>query len=575
MTVFLLLFHGIGTLFPWTDDGDDDSIFIRFFGGALLYSTFVNLVQIFIPAGIFIPIALLLLLCLHRPWRESVKSAARRIRSIPLLWKVTLAVFIAYITALSVQHVSHYDHYNYHGQLIRWLKEYRLVPGLANIHHRFGFNNAFMTVSSTQLVPRANDFYSLNGLLFIMSMVWLFKSLSSTRDAFHMVAISGTMVLYFAFSKDYLDNASPDFHVCCFLTVLVHYLLSRPHEKHDTTFILLSIVSLPTLKISLLPFSLIMFVYFLWRHFDRIRPLHWVIPVVVSTVWVSRNSILSGQLLFPSESMYIETFEHRVTRAETVLAEIWIKNFPKYRMTWESDIEAAFEKNPREVIRKYSFSERGFSWVPGFIRYFQIKKLTSIPRFWSTSYLDVLLVALSLSILFFMSSGNRRRDLPLFLMTALLANLAFWFLAAPAWRFGFPILILTIHISAMSSMRLGATRLISTAFLLLTVPSLALHILKTSYWEFKKGNTEWFNPSVDATQGIEKRDESKAYRTDTIYNSDRSAWMTYRLVVADVKVATNSEFPAAPFSLDNVEMSGSEISEGFRVKNHDLIDVGR
>lgn len=42
----------------------------------------------------------------------------------------------------------HYDTGLYHAQAIRWIEEYGVVPGLANLHSRFGYNSASFALSA-------------------------------------------------------------------------------------------------------------------------------------------------------------------------------------------------------------------------------------------------------------------------------------------------------------------------------------------------------------------------------------------------------------------------------------------
>ena len=57
--------------------------------------------------------------------------------------KLALAVFLTVLFAYgSSRGYMHYDTGLYHAQSIRWIEEYGVVPGLANLHSRFGYNSA-------------------------------------------------------------------------------------------------------------------------------------------------------------------------------------------------------------------------------------------------------------------------------------------------------------------------------------------------------------------------------------------------------------------------------------------------
>lgn len=71
------------------------------------------------------------------------------------LWcKKNKAVWLLYagLTLLfaygSSRGYMHYDTGLYHAQAIRWIEEYGVVPGLANLHSRFGYNSASFALSA-------------------------------------------------------------------------------------------------------------------------------------------------------------------------------------------------------------------------------------------------------------------------------------------------------------------------------------------------------------------------------------------------------------------------------------------
>ena len=68
-------------------------------------------------------------------WREKKKTTS------PVRWCVY--VFLTLLFAYgSSRGYMHYDTGLYHAQSIRWIAEYGVVPGLANLHSRFGYNSA-------------------------------------------------------------------------------------------------------------------------------------------------------------------------------------------------------------------------------------------------------------------------------------------------------------------------------------------------------------------------------------------------------------------------------------------------
>jgi len=71
-----------------------------------------------------------------------------------------------------------YDTGLYHLQAIKWIEEYAVVPGLANLHGRFGFN------------PNIFTFYALTSLF----------------DVFNQEIFSVNFVIYFVFVFYFVNN---------------------------------------------------------------------------------------------------------------------------------------------------------------------------------------------------------------------------------------------------------------------------------------------------------------------------------------------------------------------------------
>ena len=74
-----------------------------------------------------------------REWKDSTGIGGKMLFLI-------LVVIWAFFTSRGY---IHYDTDLYHAQSIRWLEEYGIVPGLANLHERFAYNSSFFFAVST------------------------------------------------------------------------------------------------------------------------------------------------------------------------------------------------------------------------------------------------------------------------------------------------------------------------------------------------------------------------------------------------------------------------------------------
>jgi hypothetical protein len=88
---------------------------------------------------------------------------------------LTMIIFTGFIlvvlrvVSLSIGGPAEYDTLLYHAQIVRWVKEYPIVPGLGNLHSRLAYDNSFHMLASFLDVGVFQDksFHGLNGFFFL------------------------------------------------------------------------------------------------------------------------------------------------------------------------------------------------------------------------------------------------------------------------------------------------------------------------------------------------------------------------------------------------------------------------
>jgi hypothetical protein len=124
-------------------------------------------------------LALLLLLSIFR-WRQ-INSQLEKLllgigRPAPFLI-FCLASLLLMVLVLNAGPSLMDDTASYHIQMVKWLKEFGTVKGIANLHLRFGFNSSWFA-SIALLSPethRINSYFALNGLLSLWVCQYLLK----------------------------------------------------------------------------------------------------------------------------------------------------------------------------------------------------------------------------------------------------------------------------------------------------------------------------------------------------------------------------------------------------------------
>ena len=203
------------------------------------------------------------------------------------------------------------DTESYHIPAVKWMAEYGTVPGLANLHVRFGLNSAWFVAIAlfTHSTSAFNNYLSLNGVLCVWFSFYLVERIFSFTDrsgpsynpahAMGVAAVLFIVACNWYFLRRSAASCSYDF----IGTVVVFVLfMETANEQKPTLEWLLWPLFLFTVRITHFPF-LLLTMLFLFRHHSTtstrsILALCLVAGVVIMPFFI-RNWILSGYLFFP------------------------------------------------------------------------------------------------------------------------------------------------------------------------------------------------------------------------------------------------------------------------------------
>ncbi len=390
------------------------------FLGLVVCNSFATIVSLFLPINVYTLISFLIFgLTVAFYFRNEIKFfrffGNDRISSILILGFVGINLMVTLGPPLN------YDSGLYHIQAIKWINEFPAVPGLANLHGRFGFNpNIFTFFALTSFSEVFNqEIFSINFAVFIVIGVYFINIIKSI---FNEEGFSNNFLLQFAMFVlilllPNLASPSPDF----LSTVVPLFIFSRiielSNEKQEIklkSFIPILILSIYilTVKLAAIPI-LLLFVFVGFIYSSELKKQLWLIPVLSFIVfpWIARTVISTGWLVFPFPSLDLFAFdwevpvEHVITEKETVTGFARLQN--------ENYMIAAHQL----------FSE----WFP---------------EWWKRlSIFNQLFFVASLVFPLFIFIGNVIRIIKIdflkitVIVTAFLGVL-FWFYLAPDWRFG-------------------------------------------------------------------------------------------------------------------------------------------
>lgn len=210
------------------------------------------------------------------------------------------------------------DNETYYIQTIKWLNEYGLVKGLANLHLFFGQTSAWHITQSVYnfnfIYDRFND---LNGFLFLFFNFFVFMNWQKYLNSNNKVALVFALFpVTYCFLFQFINAPSPDFPIYIGSFLLFYYLCnSNQISKHDI-LLKLSIIGLfaAFIKITALLLLLLPFGYYCWHYKAVHKNLFILKALAVSTITIAlfKNSILTGYPFFPLQSLSFPNVNYKV-----------------------------------------------------------------------------------------------------------------------------------------------------------------------------------------------------------------------------------------------------------------------
>src|SRR5216683_2127754 len=338
---------------------------------------------------------------------------------------------------------EHYDTGLYGAQAVRWFITCPLVPGLGNLLGQFGFNSSvFLWIAALDQGPwRGFAHHLFDGFLIAALFasiipaalrVFRAKRISPIDWFFTLLFVPAT--IWGATSKIVGTNTDLPTSVVCLVAAAILFRALDEESPHPATgtsdtpriglVIAMVLFSLAvTFKISSLVFASLgwaVAVLKLWslrRTAPQVkRQLVWavILSAVIVLPWMGRGLVLTGYPFFPSTALSIPVD--------------W--KVPAFETQMQADFARSFARVP-ELTYEYA---HGWHWLRPWFRELVRER---------EGFLIPLLLALAGAVVGIIRMARQNRSSPpqwLWLLVASLGGLLFWFLEAPAMRFGEPVI---------------------------------------------------------------------------------------------------------------------------------------
>jgi hypothetical protein len=511
--------------------------------GLATLSTAANLLSLFLPIGFSVKlgvgiIGLLLLLFRFRQLKDLLRSLQRSFAALTLPAKGAFLFAVLFVLFLTAQPTLSYDEGLYYIQFIKWAETYPVVPGLGNLHHRFGFNSSWHLLSA---LFNTSSFTSVeenhfNGAIYLLVLVHFLTGWQHPKPFLRFLKAAMLVLLTLPHMAVY-NLKAPNADIIIYylflfcLDVWITAVIMEEEDRLQQLLVVLICLFIITIKPSALPILLLPALIVLrWLKQKRYKPIVALFPVAFLIVapWLVRNIILSGYLLFPFEKLDLFSVDWKVPAANSAEAR---------RLVTES---AYYLYNDARALQAGSYAQKLKIWFVNNLRIYD--KL-------------LLLITVVAPVLFFVLRKALKKEIVL-LISCLYAGLLFWFLQAPDPRFGYayilPIVMLLIAIVG-SHYKLS----LHQNFFLLCVIALQL-----------------------ATVAIYLRFEKKFVEEGRIKSVSQNTWLLPVPYFSVERKAANglpvvsqpttgdqcwdSPLPCTYENMNRVELRGKDLREGFR-----------
>ena len=415
------------------------------------------------------------------------------IRKQPITWKPNLwliscglLVCLACLIKAAAPSLS-YDLGLYYIQTIRWVEAYGVVPGLANLHGRFGFNSSWHTlvallnngVASNSQYDGLNEFLLLGTSLFALAKIN--RGGAAGAAAIVLLVIAPLLLV------EFLGAPAADLPVILVpYSVLLFILSSEKITPFHSWVVLVLCVFVVTIKLSSLPFLLLPIGLFLVK--QKRNPI--VVAVAVSLLylapWLVRFYMLTGYWVYPVTATGFSAPDWQVPPKILLNETEDIKGFARYYLSDES------YGKPLTYVQ---LSQLSFvKWIPLW---------ASQRTVWEFSLLGFAALAWGLTLKWLIR--NKDSFVIWLIWGTATVWLLFWFFTAPSIRFSLgPIFMLlalgvytitrnksNTHTSILRNVTLGSC----VAFLFVCRDTRAI----SQYWLFPSG---WPIPKTVAMSGL-------------------------------------------------------------------------
>ena len=456
----------------------------------------------------------------------------REYTSIDKIKWLAVGWFIVAMTVYTVVSPQHCDTPLYHAQAIRWCEEYGIVPGLGNLHNRFGYNSAFMPLQALFSFKwlLGQSLHSLNGFICCFFGAYAIASNHLLRDKEHRLSdlLKMLSLVYIFINRGDISSPASD-TLAMLLVIYIFTKWSEFLEKRVESvqpWIFLSLLGVWAVSVKLSTGMIVLLAVYPATLLIKKKQWKTIVLSIVSGIiiifpWLTRNVIISGYLLYPYAQIDLFQVDWKI---------------PASVLTFDSREIMIYGRGYRDVaMYSLPFWKWSTNWFAQLRGYEQFIMLVA----------GISLVILVLQII--RNICQREQFCESMLIISCISGFSLWWFSAPLIRYGIGHVLVVIGVAVYFTFRNTKWGIINLIIYFTMIPILCILL----------GETE----NIIGKPMI--------YQEDYQWHPDEEiAWNGIKVWVPTEGVIGYSAFPSAGYKdmLDKIELRGNNIQDGFRIK---------
>lgn len=189
------------------------------------------------------------------------------------------------------------DNESYYIQSIKWINEYGLVKGLANLHLFLGQMSPFHILQAGfNFNFISNQFNDLNGFVFVICSYFFMQEMEMQclQKKLHWI---GFVVLFTILFQQFVSQPSPDLILLLVTQIILYLFLEQTQSSSSFRTALLLFALIVFIKITVLPLGFL-FIYWAYK-LKKQYTYSVVILSVIGVLFALKNTVITGYPLFP------------------------------------------------------------------------------------------------------------------------------------------------------------------------------------------------------------------------------------------------------------------------------------